>query len=137
MKKSIFISFFLLILSFYCVAQKEVNNPGVILDTVYNDDHFIFSWSGDLKLLTADSVYNDSLGSRVDEEHLSVLYSYVGFTIHKQRIVNGDTIRRVKIITLPIYEVSELVDKVFMNKELKLAIIKSLEGEFKKKLSQE
>jgi hypothetical protein len=133
--KMIFLA--LLLMTYMGFGQRVINHPVKLLDTTFNAQRFIFSWDGNVKLLVADSVINDSLGSHPNENYLSAKYSYFRFLIKKERIVLGDTMVRNVTITIPFGNMATVLNTLYSSTALKKAMKASLKNEYKKKLSQE
>ena len=127
---------FMLSLPTITVGQKTISNPKVILDTTYNGDRFIYTWSdGYFITQAADSVKNDSV---YNKNYFSLTKSNVQVIVTKKRIVGtGDTLIRRETIQMPFLAVYQIISNLYTNAGIKAKIITSLQSSYKKKISQE
>jgi hypothetical protein len=131
---------FLVLISGITFGQKTISNPKVVLDTVYNGTHFIYTWNDGLFITQAvDSTrqMNDSTVI-VNHNYFSLTGSNIMITLTKQRIVaSGDTIVRRENIQLQFQDIWNAINGVYSNNVLKKQIKKALKDSYKKKTYQE
>lgn len=133
--KKIFVIFLVLIAG-YSFGQKKISNPLIVLDTVYNGTHFIYSWNDGLFITQAvDSSVNDTV---FNHSYFSLKGSNILVTLKKQRIIaTGDTILRNVKIQIPFVNIWNAINGVYSNGVLKKQIQKALKEDYKKKVYQE
>ena len=124
----------------FCIvafSQKVISKPGVVLDTVVQNHHFILTWNGDVKIIPSDSISMDSIGKSIIHTNYASAFSVFRLTIQKIRIVSGDTIRRIIYIDAPFGNIANQLNGFFSNANVKKQISNALKPEVQKKISQE
>ncbi|MEI6683615.1 MAG: hypothetical protein WCO44_13345 [Bacteroidota bacterium] len=121
------ILFLFLCISFSTLGQP-IQHPGIVLDTIYNNSRFIYSWNDGAMLTQAVDSGN----------FFSLTGSNIELTLIKKRIVGmGDTLIKEEKIQIRFADIRSALKEFFSDQNLKKAIREALEPSYKIKVSQE
>lgn len=130
MKQIALIALFSIALS----AIGQVSLPVIMADTTINGSKFIYQFNGHFRVDATDSI--NANGVKVPG--FCSLLSYAVIHVEKQRIINGDTIRKVESVVVPLADVQNRYNTMINSVEFKRAFKRAIKAySIRKRINEE
>jgi hypothetical protein len=126
----------LVLIATVSVAQKQIAKPLIVLDTTYNNTHFIYTWDEGFSIRTDDSTRQVSPNTFVVEPgYYSLGNSYMQIHLKKTQILTSpqDTNYTTLHLSIPLRDVWKAINDVYGSNVVKRQIKQELKVDYKKK----